>query len=120
MPNDATRATAEAMPEMTDEQFAAMAFEPWVHEEGEWTPPSNVEWARLANPYLVSVRMAWLTLYKTKPELVEMIEGMDREGIFEPYGNGIRDSIEFFKAFLVVLEAAEARVICAGLSIPDE
>lgn len=49
-----------------------------------------------------------------------MLEGMDRDGIFEPYGNAIRDSIEFFKAFLVVLEAAEARVICAGLSIPDD
>ena len=102
--------------EMTDEELAAMDFEPWQHVPGEWTPPSNVEWSKLANPYLVSVRMAWLTLYKTKAELVEMIEGMDREGIFEPYGNGIRDSIDFFRAFLVVLEAAEARVICAGLN----
>lgn len=121
MPNTPVRAAGEAVPaDMTDEQLAVMTFEPWKHEPDEWTPPSNKQWARLANPYLVSVRMAWLTLYKTKPELVAMIEGMNREGIFIPYGNGIRDSIDFFKAFLVVLEAAEARIICAGLSIEDE
>ncbi len=121
MPNASVPAVGGAVPaDMTDEQLAAMTFEPWKHEPDEWKPPSNEQWARLANPYLVSVRMAWLTLYKTKPELVEMIQGMDRDGIFEPYGNGIRDSIDFFKAFLVVLEAAEARIICAGLSIPDD
>ena len=121
MPNASVPAAGEAVPaDMTDQQLAAMTFEPWKHEPDEWKPPSNEQWARLANPYLVSVRMAWLTLYKTKPELVEMIEGMDREGIFERYGNGIRDSIDFFKTFLVVLEAAEARIICAGLSIPDD
>lgn len=119
MPNAFVPAAGEAVAaDMTDEQFAALDFEPWQHEPDEWKPPSNEQWARLANPYLVSVRMAWLTLYKTKPELVEMIQGMDREGVFEPYGNGIRDSIDFFKAFLVVLEAAEARIICAGLTIP--
>lgn len=121
MPNASVPAAGEAVPaDMTDQQLAAMTFEPWKHETDEWKPPSNEQWARLANPYLVSVRMAWLTLYKTKPELVEMIQGMVREGIFERYGNGIRDSIDFFKAFLVVLEAAEARIICAGLSIPDD
>ncbi|MBN9241920.1 MAG: hypothetical protein J0I98_03920 [Mesorhizobium sp.] len=121
MPNASVPAAGEAVPaDMTDEQLAAITFEPWKHEPDEWKPPSNEQWARLANPYLVSVRMAWLTLYKTKPELVEMIQGMDRDGIFEPYGNGIRDSIDFFKPILVVLEAAEARIICAGLSIPDD
>lgn len=121
MPNASVPVAGEAVPaDMTDLQLAAMTFEPWKHEPDEWKPPSNEQWARLANPYLVSVRMAWLTLFKTKPELVEMIQGMDREGIFEPYGNGIRDSIDFFKAFLVVLEAAEARIICAGPSIPDD
>ncbi|SDU42320.1 hypothetical protein [Stappia sp. ES.058] len=121
MPNSTVPAAAEGLPDdMTDEDFAAMDFEPWQHEPDEWKPPSNEEWARLANPYLVSVRMAWLTLFKTKPELMEMIAGMDREGIFELYGNGIRDSIDFFKAFLAVLEAAEARIICAGLSLGDE
>ncbi len=121
MPKALLPAAGEAVTaDMTDQQLAAITFELWKHEPDEWTPPSNEQWARLANPYLVSVRMAWLTLYKTKPELVAMIEGMDREGIFIPYGNGIRDSIDFFKAFLVVLEAAEARIICAGLSIEDE
>ncbi len=121
MPKAPLPAAGEAVTaDMTDQQLAAITFEPWKHEPDEWTPPSNEQWARLANPSLVSVRMAWLTLYKTKPELVAMIEGMDREGIFIPYGNGIRDSIDFFKAFLVVLEAAEARIICAGLSIEDE
>ncbi|MDI7865062.1 hypothetical protein MRS76_24400 [Rhizobiaceae bacterium n13] len=111
------RATADSM---TDEQLAALDFEPWQHGPDEWTPPSNVQWARLANPYLVSVRLAWVTLYKTKPELVEIVKELDRDGALERFADDIRDSLNFFKGFLAVLETAEARIICAGLSIPDD
>ena len=45
-------------------------FEPWKTTDVSWTPPSNEEWARLANPHLISVRLAWLTLQKSKDDLV--------------------------------------------------
>jgi hypothetical protein len=40
------------------------------YSSDRWTPPTNEKWSRLANPYLVSVRLAWLTLRKSKDELV--------------------------------------------------
>src|SRR5690606_31820705 len=51
------------------ETMAALEFQAWRHQPGEWSPPSNEEWARLANPHLVSVRLAWLSLHKSKDEL---------------------------------------------------
>jgi hypothetical protein len=67
----------ETTEEMTDDQLAAHPFEAWVHTPDEWKPPTNVKWANLANPHLISIRMAWLIMHKTKPELIEMVKGMD-------------------------------------------
>ena len=103
--------------EQIDRDIAALDFAALEHSEGEWTPPTNTEWAALTNPHLVSVRMAWLTLYMGKPEVMDVVGQLDEAGELESLGNGIRDSIEFFRAFLTVLEGAEARLICAGLSL---
>lgn len=97
----------------TLDQMASLNFEPWKHEEGEWTPPSDEEWARLANPYLVTVRIAWLVMHKSKPELIEMLDALEDDA-----GHDMKDrfigTIEWFKGMLAILEGAEARILCAG------
>jgi hypothetical protein len=101
---------------MTAAECAAMNFEPWSPEDLEvCKPPSNSEWNRMTHPHLVTLRIAWLTLAKTKPELVEM---MRKLGENDEAGCAMMDgfiaAIDFFKQVLMMLEKAEARIICAG------
>lgn len=35
---------------------------------GDWRPPSNDQWASLANPHAVTVRIAWLTVHQPADE----------------------------------------------------
>ncbi|MBB3408290.1 hypothetical protein FHT87_002193 [Rhizobium sp. BK316] len=110
--------------DMSDQEFAACEFEPWKHEEGEWTPPTNEQWARLANPHLIMVRVAWLTLHKTKEELIEMVEKMiaEEDGennlLIATLDNLVATS-DMFKGFLSICESAMARFMVAGMNIPD-
>jgi hypothetical protein len=63
------------------EALAACEFEPWKQSEGSWKPPSNEEWTRLANPHLISVRLARLILHKSKDELVEVADKLGEESL---------------------------------------
>jgi hypothetical protein len=63
-----------AASDMTDEQCAAFDFEPWAHRPDDWQPPTNEQWHKMALTYLPTVRITWLMLFKTKAELMEMIE----------------------------------------------
>ncbi len=111
--------------EMADEEFAACNFDAWIHEEGEWTPPTNDQWAKLANPHLVTIRIAWLTLYKTKAELIEMLRDQLRDS--EDDGNEFITSIldhlsatsDFLNGMLTVVDSALARLLVAGMNIPN-
>jgi len=111
--------------DMSDEEFAACDFEPWQHTEGEWTPPTNEEWARLANPHLMMVRVAWVALHKSKDELIEMAEGMFKEEdgeenlLFATLDRLVETS-NMFKGFLSVCDAAMARLMVAGMNIQDD
>ena len=58
-------------------EAAALDFKPWTHDEGEWTPPSNVEWCELAAVILPPTRVAWLTMFKTAAEIEEILNGFD-------------------------------------------
>jgi hypothetical protein len=108
--------------DLDDEQFAALDFEPWVHSDDEWTPPTNQEWCDAVNPTLIAIRMAWISLYKTKPELVGILNSMDNE-ICE---DGESLSKQFLECILAasdrvsqinkVLECAVARLTIAGMS----
>ncbi|MEM1287116.1 MAG: hypothetical protein AAGH60_02065 [Pseudomonadota bacterium] len=119
MINATTPANGEAMPEkeMTDEEWAAMDFEPWTHADDEWVPPTNVEWAELANPHLVTIRLAWTTMYKTKPELMEIVEGLGEDGVLPGLMESMQGSIDYFTGVLAILEGAQARIIVAGMSV---
>lgn len=117
--------SADVEKEMTDEEFAACNFDAWIHAEGEWTPPTNDQWAKLANPHLVTIRIAWLTLYKTKAELIEMLGDQLRDS--EDDGNELITSIldqlsatsDFLKGMLTVVDAALARLLVAGMNVPN-
>jgi hypothetical protein len=102
---------------MTDEQWAAMDFEPWTHKPDEWKPPTADEWRRehvnFVFPY---IRLAWETMYKTKAELMTIVEKLDGEPLDELI-TGIADSKEFFEMFVGVLQSAEIRLICAGTAV---
>ena len=95
---------------------AALDFEPWKCRLGEWTPPSNEEWARSANPYLVTIRVACVVVHKTKPEVMKFVEKMDNNA-GSAVMNGFVDTISFFKGVLALLEAAEARILVAGSAV---
>jgi hypothetical protein len=104
----------------TAAEMAAMNFEPWSAEDLEaLKPPSNDEFDKLAHAHLPTVRIAWLTLAKTKPELVEMLLKIDNE-MGRELMNGFISATEFFQQALTILEKAEARILCAGSVIEIE
>ena len=48
----------------------------------EWTPPTNEDWKNRSNYWLPHIRMAWLTMYKTKDELETVCRELDRDFAF--------------------------------------
>jgi hypothetical protein len=101
---------------VTFEQKVAMNFEQWPHVPDEWEPPTNAEWAKDGDYLLPFVRMAWLTLFKTKTEVETIAETLDDEP-FEILVNGIIHSREFFENFVKILNAAEVRITCAANAV---
>jgi hypothetical protein len=69
---------------------------------------------------LPSVRIAWLTLYKTKPELENISRELGELGgdddYFKQLVNGIIHAREFFENFVTVLDTAELRLMCSAAS----
>lgn len=80
MKNAPTGTTGEAMSKdhtVTMEEAATLDFEPWSRadqREDLFTPPSNQEWNELGRAELPYVRLAFATMFRTKPELVAMFE----------------------------------------------
>jgi len=98
------------------EDVAAMDFEPWTHQPGEFTPPRDAsEWAALADPHAANLRMAWLSLYKTKPELVEFVS-VAGGGAGQFVVQRIETTTGFLRQLLKIMEVAEARYLCACAS----
>jgi hypothetical protein len=99
-------------------EIAAMDFTAWQHSEGEWTPPSNDEWLEIGKTKLPSLRIGWFILYKSKPELIKMIEGLDDETYFTMC-NAVRDLAAFLEGCSTIAKAAEVRLLgasCASIS----
>jgi hypothetical protein len=98
---------------MTGEQWAALDFEPRPRAADEWKPPADKQWTDDGHYVLPFVRMAWFALHRTKAELVEGLGKLDDEP-FETMMNGIAHSHEFFENFAKILQAGEARLLCAA------
>ncbi|ARN80666.1 hypothetical protein [Methylocystis bryophila] len=100
----------------TAEEAAALQFEPFAQDVLKAIkPPSNAKWAALANPHLVTWRLAWRVLAMTKPELVEMLRKIgDDDEVATELMDGFQGAISFFESGLEMLRIAEARILCAG------
>jgi hypothetical protein len=107
-----SNALASPQPPVSIEELAEIEFAPWVQGNGGWTPPSNAEWAKLANPHLVSLCLAWLTLNKTKPELIAIVDQLGDEGLMDLVAN-IGRSADRFKGLHEILSGADYRIMCA-------
>lgn len=94
------------------EAIAELEFDRWQADAAGWTPPTNAEWTRLANPHLVSVRLAWLTLQKSKEELIAVAEELGDQALMELVGQ-IGASADWFEGLHKILECAETRIMCA-------
>jgi hypothetical protein len=57
--------------------------------------------------------MAWLLLYKTKSEIIAIIEALPDETYFDMV-DGIRDAADFFKLYFEMVNAAEMRLLAAS------
>jgi hypothetical protein len=94
------------------EAMAELEFAPWETGATGWTPPTNEEWSRLANPHLVSVRLAWVTLQKSKEELIAVAEELGDQALMELVSQ-IGQSADWFRGLHKMLECAEIRIMCA-------
>jgi hypothetical protein len=103
----------------TAEERAAIDFKPWVHADDEWTPPTEEEWREVAKTHLVTVRLAWHALYKTKAEMVTINREMDEE-LGRQLMEAFRTAIHFFESTAKILSLAETRIICAGSVVEIE
>lgn len=97
----------------TISEYAALEFEAWEHEEGDWEPPNNEEWNGLVNPHLVIIRAAWRALHRTKPELIVTAEKLIADDMLEGFVDRLSESANYFKGLAMILETAEARMIGA-------
>lgn len=93
-------------------EMAALDFGPVKELAEGWSPPTNLEWARLANPHLISVRLAWLTLQKSKDELVAMTDELGDDALTELVDQ-IGRSADWFEGLHKLLASAECRIMCA-------
>ena len=94
------------------DELAALEFAPWQGRAEGWTPPTNEEWTNLANPHLISVRLAWLTVHKSKDELIAVADELGDQGLMELVGQ-IGQSADWFDGMHKLLASAECRIMCA-------
>jgi hypothetical protein len=81
----------------TENEIAAVDFKARQHDADQWTPPTNEEWSKIGENKLPPLRIAWHILYKSKSELMDIIDSMNDETYFAMC-NGVRDVEKFFKA----------------------
>ncbi len=116
MPNTPVPAAATGLPEINDATlWAELNFEPWQHTEDEWKPPSNKEWNDWGAEHLPYVRVAWISMFKTKAELQVVVDELGEKHGTETLEGFLR-IIGSLASIVKVVEAAEARIIAAGMT----
>lgn len=103
----------------TDEDwadFAKLEFEPWTNA---CDIPENTEWLRRAEQDVVILRLAWVLMTKTKPELTAMFRDMDNEA-----ATTLTDALlhvrDGYKGLSDMASAAMSRCLCAALCAAQE
>jgi len=95
--------------DMSDEGFGALSFEPWPGE------PDLSRFGAASNDHIISTRLAYLTMYKTKDELVAFAS--DEPELFIKLADNMEDSAEAFEEMVTLTRAARARMLCAASSL---
>ena len=105
-------AKAKKSPPATPAQIAAQEFEPI-----DFDPLSIPSAERLNDPYLISLRLAAITVGKTKSELIDIVRTMGGD---RPDGGDLPELVSrmqaaqaFFAGALRIVEAAELRLMVA-------
>jgi hypothetical protein len=111
-------ATSPPVEPASIEEMAALEFAPWQALTTGWAPPTNEEWSGLANPHLISVRLAWLTVHKSKDELIAVADELGDQGLMELVGQ-IGQSADWFEGLHKLLASAECRIMCAYAAQAD-
>jgi hypothetical protein len=95
-----------------DQKWGAQKFKPWTMEALEKSKPvSNEKWNEIGRDRLPAVRIAWITLGKTKEELKELVINIpDEANLFE----SLHDGVQFFKRYAELPEVAELRLLVAA------
>lgn len=103
----------------TLEDYQTATFEPWQHTDGEWQPPTNHALAEEMG--IVTLRIAWFTLYKIKAELVEIAEGLwsdDDPNLLMELADNIRNLKSMHSDIMTMLNTADLRLLVACSSSP--
>lgn len=104
--------TAAAAPASLAE-WAALEFETWDAATSEWHPPSNEEWAKLANPHLESIRIGFAILHQTKEELIPAAREDDGQTLVESLEH-LQATIEWLRGLSAIVEGAKLRLLVAS------
>jgi hypothetical protein len=99
----------------TAEQWAAMNFEPLTIDE----MPTYDEWCAMAESHAITLRVAWLTLGKTKEEVKEIVRRMD-EPLMKDLFDNLESAEKTFGHFRWVVECALIRLGVAGSAVELE
>ena len=94
-------------PPASIEDYAALDFEPW--EEMRPIPPSVEDLQAWGN----NARIAYQTLTRTKPQLIEMVDQLDAELLDETMAC-IADATKRFKAMVLICDTAFNRLLVAA------
>jgi hypothetical protein len=107
----------------TVEQWAGLDFEPIDSQTLEDIKPvSNERWAEIGRNMLPSVRVAWLTLSRSKAELKEIL---DKLGVNDGDAGcalieDLADAKHFFERYAEMLTSAETRCLSVASAIELE
>jgi hypothetical protein len=85
---------AKARKIATEKEIAAMDFKAWRHSADQWTPPTDEEWSKIGENKLPTLHIARHILYKSKSELMDIIDSKNDETYFAMC-NGVRDVEKF-------------------------
>jgi hypothetical protein len=99
------------------EDLAAAEFEPWPKDTEQI--PDNANLTGRVENCIVTLRIAWKAMQRSKPELVTMFRSMD-EKIARELISDFVSSIGWLKHFVGILEAAETLLLSAGAVIELE
>ena len=95
----------------TEKEAAAISFEPWKGDETVQFPTRE----EIENPYLISCRLAYALMFKSKPEMIEMFERAEDADVRLMFDN-FESARKFFNGMATLLDAALSRMVVAGSS----